>query len=207
MTYHPLTHRCRIYPKTIQIKKFEITLDSCQFLYNQLLKQYKIDYKNNNIPNNLKEYLNDLCEKNKNTYSSISKLDASTINDVSNSIIRAIKLNKNPDKLKEKTQKQRVKSFLINNNTNIQLTGNILQLDNYGKFKLYYGKKIRYQNVISYRVLYQNTKWYILITIRTSDIDFFPKTGKKVGLDLGINNILTLSDAKKYYPPKNFRNK
>lgn len=202
MTYHPLTHKCRIYPHPIQIKKFEITLDACQFLYNNLLKQYKNDYKNNNVPKNIKEYLSDLCEQNQKTYKSISKLDASTIKDVSNSIIRAIKLTQNPGNLKEKTQNRKVKSFLINNNTNIQLKGNILHLDNYGKFKLYYGKTIRYCKVISYRVLYQNTKWYILITIRSDNIEIFPKTGKKVGLDLGINNILTLSNGKKYSPPE-----
>lgn len=201
MTYHPLTHKCRIYPKAKQAEYFEITLDACQFLYNKLLNQYKTDYEKNNIPLNLKEYFNKLCEQYKKKYSSISKLRDSTIKDVSTNVIRAIRFNKNPKYLKAKNEKIRVKSFLLKNNQNIQLKGNILHLEKYGKFKLYYGKKIEYFRVISYRVLYQNMKWYILITLRSNNIEFFPKTGKKVGIDLGLTHLLTLSNGKKYDPP------
>ena len=201
MTYHPLTHKCRIYPNARQIKQFEMTLDSCQFLYNELIKQYKTDFKNNNIPNDKKSYILGLCEYNKRIYSSISKLDDSTIKDVSNNIIRAIRLKKDPNNLKTKNQKTKVRSFLLNDNKNIHLNKNTLHLEKYGKFKIHYGKIIEYHRVISYRVLYQNMKWYILITIRSDSIEFLPKTGKYVGIDLGLNHILTLSDGKKYDPP------
>ncbi len=201
MTYHPLTHKCRIYPKTKQSKYFEMTLEACQYLYNELLRQYKIDYKNRKIPNNLKEYFKKLCEQNKKTYSSISKLENSTINDITNSIIQAIKINKNPNNLKAKNEKTRVKSFLLKNNKNIKLKGNNLHLEKYGKLKLYHGRTIEYNRVISYRVIYQNMKWYILITIRSDNIKHFPKTGKKIGIDLGLNHLLILSNGKKYDPP------
>lgn len=201
MTYHPLTHKCRIYPNKRQIKQFQITFDACQFLYNELINQYKLDFKNNNIPKDKKAYVLGLCEHNKRIYSSISKLDDSTIKDVSNSIIRAIRFNKNPDNLKAKSQKRKVRSFLLNDNKNIDLNGNILHLENYGKLKIHYGKTIEYYRVISYRILYQNMKWYILITLRSNNIEFLPKTGKYVGIDLGLNHILTLSDGKKYDPP------
>ena len=142
MNYHPLTHKCRIYPKDKQIKQFEMTLDACQFLYNELLNQYKIDYKNNNIPYNLINYFKKVIEQAKNNYSSISKLNDSTIDDVLNNVIRAIRLSKDPYKLKAKDEKIRVHSFLLNNTKNIELIGNILHLDKYGKFKLHYGKTI-----------------------------------------------------------------
>ena len=201
MTYHPLTHKCRIYPKERQIKQFEMTLDACQFLYNELLNQYKIDYKNNNIPYNLKKYFKNLSEQNKTKYCSISKLDDSTIDYVSNNVIRAVRLSKNPYNLKTKDDKIRVHSFLLNNNKDIELTGNILHLEKYGKFKLNYGKTIEYNKVISYKVLYQNMKWFILITIRSDNIKPYPKTDKKIGIDLGLKNLIVLSNGQKYDPP------
>ena len=201
MKYHPLTHKCRVYPKDRQIKQFEMTLDACQFLYNELLKQYKIDYKNNNIPYNLKNYFKKLTKHNKKIYDSISKLDDSTIDDVSNNVIRAIRLSKNPYNLKSKDEKIRVHSFLLNNNEDIELTGNILHLEKYGKFKLHYGKTIEYDRVISYKVLYQNMRWFILITIRSDYIKPFPKTGKRIGIDLGLKSIIILSNGQKYDPP------
>jgi len=201
MNYHPLTHKCRIYPKDRQIKQFEMTFDSCQFLYNELLKQYKIDYKNNNIPYNLKNYFKSLTEQYKTMYSSISKLNDSTIDDVLNDIIRAIRFSNNPYNLKTKNDKIRVHSFLLNNNEDIELTGNILHLEKYGKLKLYYGKTIEYHRVISYKVLNQNMKWFILITIRSNNIKPFPKTGKKIGIDLGLKNLIVLSNGQKYDPP------
>lgn len=201
MAYHPLTHKCRIYPKERQIKQFEMTLDACQFLYNELLEQYRFDYKNNNIPYNLKKYFKDITEQIKTKYCSISKLNDSTIDDVSTNVIRAIRLSKNPYNLKTKNEKIRVHSFLLNNSKDIELTGNILHLEKYGKFKLYYGKTIEYNRVISYKVLYQNMKWFILITIRSDNIKPFPKTGKKIGIDLGLINLVVLSNGQKYDPP------
>ena len=201
MNYYPLTDKCRIYPKDKQIKQFEMTLDACQFLYNELLNQYKVDYKNNNIPYNLINYFKMVIEQAKNNYSSISKLNDSTIDDVLNNVIRAIRLSKDPYKLKAKDEKIRVHSFLLNNTKNIELIGNILHLDKYGKFKLHYGKTIEYNRVISYKVLYQNKKWFILITIRSDNIKPFPKTGKKIGIDLGLKNLVVLSNGQKYDPP------
>ena len=202
MNYHPLTHKCRIYPKNRQIKQFEMTMDTCQFLYNELLKQYKIDYKNKNIPYNLKNYFKNITEQYKTNYSSISKLNDSTIDDVSTNVIRAIRLSKDPYNLKAKDDKVRVHSFLLNNDKDIELTGNILYLGKYGKLKLHYGKTIDYNRVISYKVLYQNMKWFILITIRSNNIEPFPKTGKKIGIDLGLKDIIILSNGQKYSPPK-----
>jgi IS605 OrfB family transposase len=70
-----------------------------------------------------------------------------------------------------------------------------------GKLKLYYGKTIEYNRVISCKVLYQNMKWFILITIRSDNIKPFPKTGKKIGIDLGLKNLIVLSNGQKFDPP------
>ncbi|RAP45627.1 MAG: hypothetical protein BZ135_05405 [Methanosphaera sp. rholeuAM6] len=201
MRYHPLTYKCRIYPNERQIKQFQITLDSCHFLYNSLLKQYKLDYANGNKPSNLKEYFNNLTESLKSQYTSISSLDDSTINDVSKNILRAIYRKKDPNKLKPKDENRRVQSFLINYNQDFELSENKLNLGKYGKLKLHYGKIIEFNRIISFRILYQNRKWYILVVIRSNDILPFEKTGKKVGIDLGIKHLIILSNGKKFDPP------
>lgn len=201
MRYHPLTHKCRIYPNERQIKQFQITLDSCQFLYNSLLEQYKNDYKNGLLFKNLKDYFKNLTESFKSQYSSIAILNDSTINDVSNNLLRAIYRRRNPEKLKPKDDKRRVKSFLINYNQEIELSDNILHLGKYGKFKLHYGKILEFTRIISFRILYQNRKWYMLVVVRSKEIIPFEKTGKNVGIDLGIKHLIVLSNGEKFDPP------
>lgn len=198
MTYHPLTYKCRIYPKRNQIRQFEITLEATQFLYNKLLKQYKNDYNNNNLPKNSKKYFNELIEKFRKKYFSIRNLEDSTILDISLRLRQAIQHKKDPNKIQYRYNKNLSQSFLLKDRQGFSLNKNILKLGHYGKYKLYYGKFLDYNKLISYRILYENKKWFILVTVRSNDIKAFPKTGKKVGIDLGIDKIIILSDGEKY---------
>lgn len=201
MTYHPLTYKCRIYPKRKQIQQFEITLEATQFLYNKLLKQYKNDYNNDNLPKNSKNYFNELIEEYKKKYYSIRNLEESTIFDISLRLRQAIQRKKDPNKIKYKYNKNISKSFLLRNRQGFNLNKNILNLGYYGKYKLYYGKFLDYKKIISYRIFNENKRWFILVTVRSNVIKTLPKTGKKVGIDLGIDNVIILSNGEKYDGP------
>ncbi len=200
MNFHPLTYKCRIYPKKRQVEQFEITLDACQFLFNSLLKQYKIDIQEKKITNK-KNYLNEIMEDCIEKYDSIRKLDPSTRKDVLSNVLKSISHNKNPEHLKLRDDKVRVKSFLLNDQPEFELKDNVVLFGKYGKLKLHIGKTISYQKVISYRVIYQNKNWFMLVTIRSGEIKPFKKTNKKIGIDMGLNHLVILSNGEKIDPP------
>lgn len=201
MSNHILSYKCRIYPKDEQIEEFELTLDSCQSLFNILLENYQNVYNTNKKPKNLRKYLTEQVNQIQSKSPILSQLDVSTTDDIVMSLVKSISNKSNPLKIKPKNRKNRVKSFLLRKQEGIDIFDNILELGKYGIFKLHYGKNIDFAETISFRIINKNHKWYVLIVLKPEDISPFHKTNKFVGIDLGITHLIILSNGEKYDPP------
>ncbi len=201
MRIHPLAYKCRIYPSKKQEEQLTQTLQICQELYNKLLAKYKEDCQNKKYIPTLKDYFQNLALEYKQDSKSLQKLEESSIKDVINNLSKAIRQKANPQQVQFKDERKRVNSFLLIDKPDIQLNDKDITLEKYGKIKLRYGKSFSDKKILSYRIKKQCHIWFLIVTVKINSIQPFKKTGKKVGIDLGISHLIILSNGKKYDPP------
>ena len=82
-----------------------------------------------------------------------------------------------------------------------------IQIPNLGLVRM--TEHLRYNGkILSAKVFTKSGKWFVSIAVELDDTQKpLPKTGKSVGLDLGITNLATLSDGTKIQAPKPLKNK
>lgn len=82
-----------------------------------------------------------------------------------------------------------------------------IQIPNLGLVRM--REHLRYQGkILSAKVFKQGQKWFVSIAVELDEIQKpLPKTGKSVGLDLGVTDLATLSDGTKIKAPKPLKTK
>ena len=82
-----------------------------------------------------------------------------------------------------------------------------IQIPNLGLVRM--TEHLRYNGkILSAKVFTKGGKWFVSIAVELDDTQKpLPKTGKSVGLDLGITDLATLSDGTKIQAPKPLKNK
>lgn len=82
-----------------------------------------------------------------------------------------------------------------------------IQIPNLGLVRM--TEHLRYNGkILSSKVFTKGGKWFVSIAVELDDTQKpLPKTGKSVGLDLGITDLATLSDGTKIKAPKPLKNK
>ena len=82
-----------------------------------------------------------------------------------------------------------------------------IQIPNLGLVRM--TEHLRYNGkILSAKVFTKGGKWFVSIAVELSEITkLLPKTGKSVGIDLGITSLATLSDSTKIKAPKPLKNK
>ena len=82
-----------------------------------------------------------------------------------------------------------------------------IQIPNLGLVRM--TEHLRYNGkILSAKVFTKGGKWFVSIAVELSETTKpLPKTGKSVGLDLGITDLATLSDSTKIQAPKPLKNK
>ena len=82
-----------------------------------------------------------------------------------------------------------------------------IQIPNLGLVRM--TEHLRYNGkILSAKVFTKGGKWFVSIAVELSEITKpLPKTGKSVGIDLGITSLATLSDSTKIQAPKPLKNK
>ena len=82
-----------------------------------------------------------------------------------------------------------------------------IQIPNLGLVRM--TEHLRYNGkILSSKVFTKGGKWFVTIAVELDDTQKpLPKTGKSVGLDLGITDLATLSDGTKIQAPKPLKNK
>ncbi len=92
-------------------------------------------------------------------------------------------------------------------NDQFRLDGKKIKIPNLGWVKM--REHLRFDGkILSAKVFKKGEKWFVSIAVELADVILpKPKTGKSVGLDLGITNLATLSDGTKIGAPKPLKNK
>lgn len=201
------TYKYRLYPTANQISSLELQLGGHRFLYNQALAQrkeiYEQDGKGIGYTTQAVSLIPKLREENHNVrqcnYSSLQqtlkRMDKSF-----QAFFRRIKGG-------EKAGYPRFKSADRFNTINYvhlgdgcQIKDDRLYLQNVGCIKVKWHRPVD-GNIKTVSVTKRNYKWYVLFATEV-ETKSLPITGKKVGIDVGLNYFITCSDGIQIAPPK-----
>lgn len=206
------TYRCRFYPKKEFEKVLFENINAASFVYNKCLEQsiyhYKLS-KQYNIgkgPYINRKYFNTILKLLKNDYPFLKEADASCLQQSYERLIKAyerfFKIKGGYPKFK--SIKNPNKSFTLKNTTfktkkgdkksTIRIENGKLRLNKLGYITLKDNRKIT-GNIKQVTIKYENNRWYAHIIHETENIQKYPKTGKKIGIDVGIINFMTLSNG------------
>ena len=92
-------------------------------------------------------------------------------------------------------------------NDQFRIDGKRIKIPNLGWVKM--RENLRFDGkILSAKVFTKGGKWFVSVAVELDEIQKpLPKTGKSVGLDLGITDLATLSDGTKIQAPKPLKNK
>ena len=196
------TYKYRIYPSDIQKEQINKTFGCCRFVYNTLLS-YRIEqYKNNGISMS-KIDCNNYCNRVlKKEYSWLKEVDkfalTNSIYNMDNAFNNFFKGNCKYPKFKSKHGNY--KSYTTNytnNNIVVDFKNNRIKLPKLKLLKASIHRK--FNGIIKNATISQTPtgKYYISILVDTN-INILPNTDKKVGIDLGLKDLVITSDGKVY---------
>jgi putative transposase len=187
----------RIYPTKAQVEKLEMTLDLCRELYNAALQERRDAWRLNCININRFEQdkqLPDIKQTNpeyKDIYSNILQDVLKQLDKTFRDFFRRVK-QKNKAGFPRFKGKSRFNSFTYKQK-GFSLTDNKLDLSKIGKLKIKLSRPV-IGKVKTCTIKREIDKWFVIFSVETA-AETLPKTGKQIGVDVGIENFLTLSDG------------
>ena len=200
------SYKFRLYPNKKIEKKLEEQLEICRWLYNRLLEEVnkareegrKITQKDTQaLIVKLKEENPEL----KKVYSKVLQM----VNYQLWSNMRVLsKLKKNRKKIGKLRYKKKGRFKTMNFNQSgfsIDAKHNRISLSKIGSIKAKIHREIDGKVKGMWIKKYPSGKWYAIVQVET-EVEELPKTGKAVGIDVGIKHFLADSDGKQIENPK-----
>jgi len=192
--------KTRVYPKQGQQDKIIANFGCCRFAWNQLLNMQIERYKNGGSYVN--EFgMNYLITCLKQEYPFLKKVDSTSLLHVSRNLNNAFqKLFKersgHPKFKSRKFPKQSYQAASVNHNIR-QISPCLVKLPKLGELRFKTGCQItgKIKNVTIR--LSSTGKFYAVVLVDT-EIDELPKTANKVGIDMGVADLMITSDGVKY---------
>ena len=195
-----LSHKIRIYPNHEQEQFLKKSCGVARFAYNWGLEEWQKQYKNGGKPDWIK--LNKL-------FNSIKKQEFPFVCEVSaicseRALVNLGKAYKNFFSRKYKFPRFKKKgfcdSFYLKNNC-FKLNGKYIKLAKMSPMRM--AEPLRFDGkIMSGTVSRVADKWYISIAVEVRRDLTLPKTGKFVGVDLGVKDIAITSDGCKFANPR-----
>ena len=193
----------RLYPTDSQAEKINQNIGCARFVYNQLLDNRIKVYKETKQKSKKTYY--DL----KKEYSFLKQADSRALLNAREALDEAYnKFFKEPNtgfpKFKSK-HKCRWSYTTDNNNNAIHFKGNRLQLPKVGAIKVVQHRAIE-GRIISATISHERSgEYYASILCEINNPEALPDTEKKVGIDLGLHDLVVCSDGQRVESPKHFR--
>jgi putative transposase len=203
------TFKYRLYPTKKQIEFFELQLNAHRFLYNSALEHKILCYKKYNkyitcydqtlslkeIRNYDEQFIN--CN-----YSSLQQT-LRRLDKAYKAFFSRIKKGETPGfpRFKNKNQFNTIQYASIGDGC--QIKNNKLYLQNIGEIKVKWHRKIEGKIKTLY-VTRKNDKYYVNFFVENVP-NILPKTGKQIGIDVGIEHFLVTSDELYIDSPKYLR--
>ncbi len=201
------SYKFRIYPTRTQVEKLEMTLDLCRELYNAALRERREAYNFNRVSISYSDQQNQLPEI-KEIRADLKDIHSQVLQDVLRRADRTYQAYFARLKRKEKAGFPRIKgknhyhSFCFPQ-SGFSLTENKLVLSKIGKVKIKLSRLI-IGKVKTCTIKREIDKWFVTFSVETLS-EILPKTGKGIGIDVGIESFAILSDGKKIENSKFFQ--
>lgn len=184
-------------PSKAIVQRFEQTLSLCRELYNAALQERREAWKLNRIGVSYVEQANQLKEI-KQTNPEYGDVHSQVLQDVLRRIDKTFKSFFKRVKRKEKAGFPRFKpqsrydSFCFPQ-SGFSLTGNKLTLSKIGTVKIRLSRTV-IGKVKTCTIKREVSGWFVIFTVE-DEKQILPKTGKQIGIDVGIELFATLSDG------------
>jgi len=189
-----LTNKCRIKPNKQQEDFLLSQLENCDFVYNNLYKQYQQDLKedleNHIVATYKNEYFYKHLEKLIEENPKLKTTNKHVLVDVYHRLLQSINAKNNV--LTDTTDKHILRSFKIPK-YDFQIINSYFHHNNQ-RFKLRNFRKFD-GKILHAIIYYKRYEWHISI-VYAINVKQLPKTGKAIGIDLGIDHFATLSDGR-----------
>ena len=203
-------YRYRLFPTKKQSNSLMIQLDGHRFLYNQALAQRKEFYEQTNKGVGYTTQATGLLPILKKENKSIALCNYSSLQQTLRRLDKSFRAFFRRIKSGEKAGYPRFKSTDRFNTIayatigdGCQIKDNRLYLQNVGCIKVKWHRTIAGQ-VKTISVTRRNDRWYASFIVETKPI-LLPKTGKDVGIDVGLNAFISTSDGRQVYSPEYLR--
>lgn len=198
-----VAYKFRLYPNDKQKEYFTKTFGCCRKVYNLMLAE-KIDYYKNNGKN-----ITVTPAKYKEKYPFLKEVDSLALANEQINLQKAYNnffRDKNVGFPKFKSKKDNHKSYTTNNQKgSISIVGKYIKLPKIGNVRL---KQHRlFDGTIKSVTISQipSGKYYISILVNVPEKEKLCNTNNKVGIDLGIKDLVITSDGVKYENPKTLK--
>jgi putative transposase len=204
------SYKYRLYPNQQERENIDKTLETCRWLYNHFLAERRDKYEKEQKKVSYTQQQNSLPSLKENN-PNLQGIYSQVLQDVAQRVKKAFQgffL-----RLRSKTVKAgypRFKSFgrydsftYSQNNNSYKLEENKLRLANIGKVKIKLHRELEGE-VKTCSIIVKNGKYYACFS---SEVEpkLLPKTGKKVGIDLGLASFLATSNGELKEAPKTYR--
>jgi putative transposase len=194
-------------PNKITANRLDDCLNLCRELYNAGLQERREAYILNQVSLNYYAQANQLSSIKK-IREDLNNVHSQVLQDVLKRLDKSFKAFFSRIKKGEKAglprfkRENRFKSFCFPQ-SGWKLIGDRLQLSKIGTLRIRFSRKIE-GKIKTVTVKKEVDGWYVILVCDTPK-NPLPKTGKSVGIDLGIEKFATLSDGKEIPNPKLFR--
>ena len=205
------THKYRIYPTSGQTKILLEWLNGCRILYNQSLHERKEAYKKDKTSINYYDQANKLRELKKederfnNIHSQVLQDVLKRLDKSFQNFFRRVKNGEKPGYPRFKSE-DRFDSFIFPQSGFAIKEGKLI-LSKIGNIKLKQHREIPHEAIIKTCTIKRDVdQWYVTFVVELLDIEIEKKKiESSVGIDLGLNEIATLSNGEKIDNPRWFR--
>lgn len=202
------SYKFRIYPNPAQENLIQRTFGSCRYVYNHYLTYRKELYETKGVTANYYECARNLTSL-KQELSWLKEIDATALqtslrelDTAFQNFFRGIKQGQKIGYPKFKSKKDRRKSY--KSKQSIYVNENTIQLPKLGLVKCRVSRQIQGRILSATVSQTPSGKYYVAVCCTDVDIVPLEKTGKSVGIDVGIHDLAATSDGVKYTNPKHY---
>ncbi len=195
------------HPAKAIVEKFEQTLDICRELYNAALCERRDAWNLNRVSISFLDQASQLPaikavrDDLKTVYAQVLQDVLRRLDKSFNAFFEGIKKGKKAGFPKFKAH-QRFYSFCFPQG-GFKLIGDRLMLSKIGTLRLYLSRKVT-GTIKTCTIKREVDGWYVIFAAETPK-EILEKTGKSIGVDVGLNHFITLSNGKQFENPRFFR--
>lgn len=201
------THKCRLYPTKTQERKLDNTLNTCRHLYNDALQQriekYKAEKKSLSYYDQCKWLTENNNEYRMEVYSQVLQNVLKRVDTAYKNFFRGFKSKKRVGYPRFKN-KERYRSFCYPQLGFKMLDNNRIRLSKIGDVPIVISRPIE-GKVKTCTIVKEVDQWYATLTVETSSAVSIKNDKPMIGIDVGISNLITVSDGSVIENPRTLR--